>query len=115
ADSSATVAGAIIGTSTTTSYIESSSGVAAGGRSCFTAVVAAGLFLLSMFFSPLLNVITPDVTAPALIIVEILMSSNLKDIYWFILFIYVFLSTFERYYARGNGSSTHYCWDFNVI
>ena len=82
ADSSATVAGAIIGTSTTTSYIESSSGVAAGGRSGFTAVVAAGLFLLSMFFPPLLNVITPEVTAPALVIVGILMSSNLKDIDW---------------------------------
>jgi len=82
ADSSATVVGAVVGTSTTTSYIESTAGVAAGGRSGFTAVVAAGLFLISLFFSPLLAVITPQVTAPALVIVGILMSSQLKNIDW---------------------------------
>lgn len=82
ADSSATVVGAVVGTSTTTSYIESTAGVAAGGRSGFTAVVAAGLFLISLFFSPLLAVITTQVTAPALIIVGILMSSQLKNIEW---------------------------------
>ncbi|WLV25283.1 NCS2 family permease [Aciduricibacillus chroicocephali] len=82
ADSSATVAGAILGTSTTTSYIESTAGVAAGGRSGFTAVVAAGLFLISLFFSPLLSVITPEVTAPALVIVGILMSTSLGNIEW---------------------------------
>ncbi|GGB54756.1 guanine permease [Lentibacillus populi] len=82
ADSAATVAGAVVGTSTTTSYIESSAGVAAGGRSGFTAVVTAGLFILALFFSPLLSVITPEVTAPALIIVGVLMSSSLKDIEW---------------------------------
>lgn len=82
ADSTATVAGAVLGTSTTTSYIESSAGVAAGGRSGFTAVVAAGCFLLALFFSPLLQVITPEVTAPALVIVGILMASSLKDIQW---------------------------------
>ena len=54
ADAIATVIGAILGTSTTTSYIESSAGVAAGGRSGFTAVVTAGFFLLALFFSPLL-------------------------------------------------------------
>lgn len=82
ADSTATVAGAIVGTSTTTSYIESSAGVGAGGRTGFTAVVVAGLFILSLFFSPLLSVITAAVTAPALIIVGVLMSSSLKDIEW---------------------------------
>lgn len=82
ADSSATVAGAILGTSTTTSYIESSAGVAAGGRSGFTAVVAAGLFLMALFFSPLLNIITSEVTAPALVIVGVLMSSSLSKIAW---------------------------------
>ncbi len=82
ADSAATVAGSILGTSTTTSYIESSAGVGAGGRTGFTAVVAAGFFLLSLFFSPLLSVITSEVTAPALIIVGILMSSSLKNIDW---------------------------------
>ncbi|MEN1969544.1 NCS2 family permease [Lentibacillus sp. N15] len=82
ADSTATVAGAIAGTSTTTSFVESTAGVAAGGRTGFTAIVTAGLFLLSLFFSPLLSVITSEVTAPALIIVGVLMSSSLKDIEW---------------------------------
>ncbi|MFA2689392.1 NCS2 family permease [Bacillus cereus] len=82
ADAIATVIGAILGTSTTTSYIESSAGVAAGGRSGFTAVVTAGFFLLALFFSPLLSVVTPAVTAPALIIVGILMVSSLGEIDW---------------------------------
>ncbi|WP_077324437.1 NCS2 family permease [Virgibacillus siamensis] len=81
-DSGATVVGAIVGTSTTTSYIESTAGVAAGGRSGFTPVVTAGFFLLALFFSPLLSVVTAEVTAPALIIVGVLMSSSLKDIDW---------------------------------
>ncbi|WP_440604683.1 NCS2 family permease [Bacillus sp. GB_SG_008] len=81
-DAIATVIGAILGTSTTTSYIESSAGVAAGGRSGFTAVVTAGFFLLALFFSPLLSVVTPAVTAPALIIVGILMVSSLGEIDW---------------------------------
>ncbi|WP_227397101.1 NCS2 family permease [Jeotgalibacillus aurantiacus] len=82
ADSTATVFGAILGTSTTTSYIESSSGVAAGARSGFASVVTAGLFLLSIFFFPLLEVITSAVTAPALIIVGVLMVSALGKIDW---------------------------------
>jgi AGZA family xanthine/uracil permease-like MFS transporter len=82
ADSAATVAGATLGTSTTTSYIESSSGVAAGGRTGFTSVVTAGLFILSLVFFPLLSVITEPVTAPALIIVGVLMVSALGKIDW---------------------------------
>ncbi|MYL35794.1 NCS2 family permease [Pontibacillus yanchengensis] len=82
ADSAATVAGAVVGTSTTTSYIESTAGVGAGGRSGFTAVVTAGFFLLALVFSPLLSVVTQEVTAPALIIVGVLMSSSLKNIDW---------------------------------
>ncbi|WP_044893082.1 NCS2 family permease [Bacillus alveayuensis] len=82
ADSCATVAGAILGTSTTTSYIESSAGVAAGGRTGFASVVTAGFFLLALFFSPLLSVITAPVTAPALIIVGVLMVSSLGKIAW---------------------------------
>ncbi|PAF11699.1 hypothetical protein CHH61_25895, partial [Shouchella clausii] len=66
ADSTATVVGAIFGTSTTTSFIESSSGVAAGARTGFASIVTAGFFLLSLFFFPLLEVITSAVTAPAL-------------------------------------------------
>lgn len=82
ADSCATVVGAILGTSTTTSYIESSAGVAAGGRTGFTSVVTAILFLLALFFSPLLSVVTAPVTAPALIIVGVLMVSSLGKIEW---------------------------------
>lgn len=77
ADAMATAAGSIFGTSTTTSYIESSAGVAAGGRTGFTAVVTAGFFALALFFSPLLAVVTPAVTSPALILVGVLMASNL--------------------------------------
>ncbi|MBB6454881.1 AGZA family xanthine/uracil permease-like MFS transporter [Salirhabdus euzebyi] len=82
ADSAATVTGAVFGTSTTTSYIESSSGVAAGGRTGFASIVTAGLFLLALFFSPLLGVVTSEVTAAALIIVGVLMASSLRHIEW---------------------------------
>src|SRR5699024_4525804 len=82
-DSAATVAGAVVGTSTTTSYIESTAGVGAGGRTGFASVVTAGFFILALFFSPLLSVVTAEVTAPALIIVGVLMSSSLKDIAWY--------------------------------
>ncbi|APH06505.1 NCS2 family permease [Bacillus weihaiensis] len=82
ADSAATVVGSVLGTSTTTSYIESSAGVAAGARSGFASVITAVLFLLALFFSPLLGVVTPAVTAPALIIVGILMVSSLGKIDW---------------------------------
>ncbi len=82
ADSAATVVGSILGTSTTTSYIESSAGVAAGGRTGFASVVTAALFLLALFFSPLLGVVTAAVTAPALIIVGVLMVSTLGKIEW---------------------------------
>ncbi|WP_409252672.1 NCS2 family permease [Bacillus sp. SCS-153A] len=82
ADSCATVVGAVLGTSTTTSYIESSAGVAAGARSGFASVVTALFFLLSLFFFPLLEVITAPVTAPALIIVGVLMVSAIGRIDW---------------------------------
>ncbi|RDI37959.1 NCS2 family permease [Falsibacillus pallidus] len=82
ADSTATVVGAILGTSTTTAYIESSAGVAAGARTGFASLVTAALFILSLFFFPLLSVITASVTAPALIIVGVLMVSSLSEIDW---------------------------------
>src|SRR5699024_5265068 len=82
ADSAATVAGAIVGTSTTTAYVESTSGVGVGGRTGFASVVTAAFFLLALFFSPLLAVITVEVTAPALIIVGVLMATALKSIEW---------------------------------
>jgi len=82
ADSIATMSGAVLGTSTTTSYIESSAGVAAGGRTGFTSVIVALLFGLSIFFSPLLAVVQASVTAPALIIVGVLMAASLAKIAW---------------------------------
>ncbi|MDF2947524.1 MAG: pbuG [Bacillales bacterium] len=82
ADSTAIIAGAVLGTSSTTSYIESSAGVAAGGRSGFTAVVTGSFFLLALAFSPLLSVVTAAVTAPALIIVGALMVTSLGEIEW---------------------------------
>lgn len=82
ADSSGSIFGAILGTSSTTSYIESTAGVAVGGRSGLTAVVTAMFFLLALVFSPLLGIITSQVTAPALIIVGVLMAVNLKHIEW---------------------------------
>jgi AGZA family xanthine/uracil permease-like MFS transporter len=82
ADSSSIVIGSILGTSTTTAYVESSSGVAAGGRTGFASVVTAILFLLALFFSPLLVVVTDQVTAPALIIVGVLMASSIGNIEW---------------------------------
>ncbi|MFF2449447.1 NCS2 family permease [Neobacillus sp. NPDC058068] len=81
-DSVATSVGAVLGTSTTTSFIESSAGVAAGARTGFASLVTAGLFILSLFFFPLLSVVTAPVTAPALVIVGVLMVSSLGKINW---------------------------------
>src|SRR5699024_4304986 len=82
ADSAATVVGSVVGTSTTTSFVESSFGVAVGGRTGFASVVTAGFFLLALFFSPLLAVITSEVIALVLIIVSLLMYNEHKDIAW---------------------------------
>ena len=82
ADALATVTGSIFGTSTTTSYVESTAGVAAGARTGLASVVTGILFLLALFFSPILAVVTSAVTAPALIIVGALMVSSLKLIDW---------------------------------
>lgn len=82
ADSVATCIGSILGTTNTTSYVESLSGASVGAKTGFSSVVVGGLFLVSLFFSPLLTVITSAVTAPALIIVGSLMCSSLKEIEW---------------------------------
>jgi adenine/guanine/hypoxanthine permease len=81
-DSIATMVGAVLGTSTTTSFVESTAGVAAGARTGFASLVTAGFFILSLFFFPLLSVITAPVTAPALIIVGVLMVTSLRHIEW---------------------------------
>ena len=81
-DSIASVTGSVLGTSTVTSYVESSTGVAAGARTGFASLVTAACFLLSLFFFPLLQIVTSYVTAPALIIVGVLMVSSLGNIDW---------------------------------
>ncbi|GGO71207.1 NCS2 family permease [Bowmanella pacifica] len=81
-DSAATIAGASLGTSTTTSYVESAAGVAAGGRTGLTAVVVGILFLLSIFFAPLAAMIPVYATAGAIFYVAILMLFNLREIDW---------------------------------
>lgn len=80
ADSIATTVGAILGTSTTTTYVESAAGVAQGGRSGLTALSVAGCFVVSLFFSPLFLSIPAAATAPALIIVGLLMLEAVKNI-----------------------------------
>jgi AGZA family xanthine/uracil permease-like MFS transporter len=82
ADSTAAMAGSLLGTSTTTSYIESAAGVSAGGRTGLTAVVAAILFLLALFFAPLAGSVPAFATAPALLFVAVLMASGLAEIDW---------------------------------
>ncbi|PYE39301.1 NCS2 family permease [Psychrobacter fozii] len=82
ADSTATVAGTLLGTSSTTSYIESVSGIAAGGRTGLVAVTVGVLFLLSIFFAPLASMIPAYATAGAIFYVAVLMLGTLKDVEW---------------------------------
>ena len=82
ADSSATMAGALLGTSTTTSYIESAAGVRAGGRTGLTAVVVAGLFLLALPFAPVATAVPMYATAPAILFVGYVMTRALRHIEW---------------------------------
>jgi AGZA family xanthine/uracil permease-like MFS transporter len=82
ADSTAIMAGSLLGTSSTTAYIESASGVQAGGRTGLTALTVAVLFLLCLFFSPLAGVVPAYATAPALLYVSCLMLRELVDLNW---------------------------------
>ncbi|MCW4151171.1 NCS2 family permease [Halomonas sp. 18H] len=82
ADSSASMAGAALGTSTTTSYIESTAGIVSGGRTGLTAVVVALLFLVSLFFAPLAGSIPAYATAGALLYVAVLMAGSLAHADW---------------------------------
>jgi AGZA family xanthine/uracil permease-like MFS transporter len=81
-DSVATMSGAVLGTSTTTSYVESTAGIAAGGRTGLTAVVVAGLFAACLVLAPLASIVPAYATAPALLYVAVLMASSLKLIDW---------------------------------
>ncbi|MFG6178420.1 NCS2 family permease [Halomonas sp. THAF12] len=82
ADSGASMAGAALGTSTTTSYIESTAGIVSGGRTGLTAVVVAVLFLVSLFFAPLAGSIPAYATAGALLYVAVLMAGSLAHADW---------------------------------
>ena len=82
ADSTAILAGSILGTSSTTAYVESASGVQAGGRTGLTALVVAVLFLLAVFFAPLAGSVPAYATAPALLYVACLMVREFEEIDW---------------------------------
>ncbi|MEM9214231.1 MAG: NCS2 family permease [Cyanobacteria bacterium P01_F01_bin.150] len=82
ADAVGTTVGAVLGTSTVTTYIESASGVSEGGRSGFAALVSAALFVLAIFFVPLFSAIPGFATAATLIMVGVLMAGNVSGINW---------------------------------
>lgn len=82
ADSGGAILGAVLGTSTTTSYIESAAGIEAGGRTGLTALTVAALFLLTLFFAPIATAIPGYATAPALVFVACLMARALRDVRW---------------------------------
>ncbi len=81
-DSTAMLFGSLFGTSPVGAYVESSAGIAVGGRSGLTAVTTGICFILGLFFSPLLTVATSQVTAPALIIVGVLMAQSMAQVTW---------------------------------
>jgi adenine/guanine/hypoxanthine permease len=82
ADSMGAVVGSILGTSTTASFVESTAGIGVGGRTGFTSIVISACFTISLFFSPVLSIVTPEVTAPALIIVGAMMATEISKINW---------------------------------
>lgn len=82
ADATATSIGAIFGTSNTTTYVESAAGIGQGGRTGLTSVTVAALFLVSLFLSPIMGMVPEAATAPALIVVGILMMESFKNIDW---------------------------------
>lgn len=82
ADATGTVAGSLLGTSTVTCYIESAAGIEEGGRTGLTAIVVGLLFLVAMFFFPLVMAIPKEATAPALIVVGAMMMRCVRDIEW---------------------------------
>lgn len=82
ADAVGTTVGALLGTSTVTSYIESATGIEEGGRTGLTTLVVAALFLLSLFATPLFTAVPAAATAPALIVVGALMMGSVRDVEW---------------------------------
>ena len=82
ADAVATCTGAVLGTSTVTTFVESSAGVAAGGKTGFTSLITAAAFLLALFFAPLAKLIPAYAYGAALVYVGVLMMGSVKDIDW---------------------------------
>jgi AGZA family xanthine/uracil permease-like MFS transporter len=82
ADAIGTTGGALFGTSTVTTYVESASGVAEGGRTGLTGVVASILFFMALFFKPLIGIVPGAATAPALIVVGTMMMTNITELDW---------------------------------
>lgn len=82
ADSSGMLVGSVLGTSPVGAFVESSAGIAVGGKTGLTAVWVGIFFLISTIFSPILSIFTTQVTAPALIIVGVLMAENLAHVHW---------------------------------
>lgn len=82
ADAIATSTGAVLGTSTVTTYVESTSGISAGGRTGLTSMVTGICFVLSLFLSPIVGLVPSAATAPILIVVGVMMCGSLKDIDW---------------------------------
>jgi len=113
ADATATIAGSLAGTSTVVTYIESSAGVAAGGRSGVTAIVTGLLFIAALWLAPLVGAIPPAATAPALIIVGSMMMTTIKEIQWTdpVVAIPAFLTmmTIPLTFSIANGLSFGFC------
>ena len=82
ADSVGTSVGALVGTSNTTTFVESAAGIGAGGRTGLTSIVVAILFIASAFLSPLVSIVPSAATAPALVAVGIMMLASFKDVDW---------------------------------
>jgi AGZA family xanthine/uracil permease-like MFS transporter len=82
ADSTATTAGAALGVSSVTTYVESGAGIAAGGKTGLTAITVGVLFLVALFFTPLLDFVPAFATAPALIYVGLMMTADMRNINW---------------------------------
>src|SRR5580700_11034540 len=81
-DATATIGGSLLGTTTVVSYIESASGIAAGGRTGVTAIVTGALFIAALFVAPVIGAVPPAATAPALVVVGGLMISAITEIPW---------------------------------
>ena len=82
ADAIATSTGAVMGTSTVTTFVESSAGISAGGRTGLTSVTTAVCFVLAIFLSPFLGFIPTEATSPVLILVGVMMMGGVKDVDW---------------------------------